>query len=187
MNYWLQRIGMAVLLLLCGQRADVRRHERARRSAVQPARSRWPATRRTRRACERIAAAKAEYHLDDPLPVRYVKWLGDFVTGDFGVQFSTDGEPPVADLIKERAPRTMMLLVMAQTLAARHLDPVGAVGGVESQQARRQRVDVGDVHADRPADLRAGRDPQVHLRDQVGLVPAALRRHRHRCSTRLIR
>ena len=66
---------------------------------------------------EKIDAAKAEYHLDDPLPVRYVKWLGDFVTGDFGVQFSTDGEPPVSDLIKERVPRTIMLLVMAQTLA----------------------------------------------------------------------
>ena len=32
--------------------------------------------------------------------MRYVKWLGDFVTGDFGVQFSSDGAP-VADLIKE--------------------------------------------------------------------------------------
>ncbi len=66
---------------------------------------------------EKIAQAKATYHLDEPLPVRYGMWLGDFVTGDMGVQFSTDGRPPVTGLIKERAPRSIMLLVMAQFLA----------------------------------------------------------------------
>jgi peptide/nickel transport system permease protein len=65
----------------------------------------------------KIDAAKAQYHLDDPLPVRYGKWLGDFVTGDFGVQFSRDGQPPVSDLLKERIPRTIGLLVIAQLLA----------------------------------------------------------------------
>ncbi|MEO6570585.1 MAG: ABC transporter permease [Ilumatobacteraceae bacterium] len=64
-----------------------------------------------------IAEAKAEYHLDDPLPLRYVRWLGDFSRGDLGVQFSSDGQPPVSDLIKERLPRSAMLLVMAQVLA----------------------------------------------------------------------
>jgi peptide/nickel transport system permease protein len=66
---------------------------------------------------ERIEAAKAEYHLDDPLPVRYVRWLGDFTTGDMGVQFSSDGQPPVSDLVAERLPRTAVLLVLAQLLA----------------------------------------------------------------------
>ncbi len=49
--------------------------------------------------------------------MRYVRWLGDFVTGDMGPQFSKTGEPPVTDLIKERLPRSLMLLVMAQVLA----------------------------------------------------------------------
>ena len=117
---------------------------------------------------EKIDAAKAEYHLDDPLPVRYVKWLGDFVTGDFGVQFSTDGQPPVSDLLKERVPRSLMLLVMAQTFAVVDLDPVGAVGGLQGQQTGRPRVDADDLPADRDAQLRAGRDPaQVPVRDQA--------------------
>ncbi len=64
-----------------------------------------------------IEQAKEQYNLDEPLPVRYVLWLGDFVTGDFGVQFSTDGQPPVRDLIAERLPRTLMLVIMAQLLA----------------------------------------------------------------------
>ncbi|MEM7285859.1 MAG: ABC transporter permease [Actinomycetota bacterium] len=69
---------------------------------------------------ERIALqeeAKEQYHLDKPLPERYVRWAADFVTGDFGVQFSTDGQPPVTDLIKERLPRTVQLMVLAQVLA----------------------------------------------------------------------
>ena len=64
-----------------------------------------------------VAAAEDEFYLDKPLPERYLRWLGDFVTGDMGPQFSKTGEPPVTDLIKERAPRTAMLLIMAQILA----------------------------------------------------------------------
>jgi peptide/nickel transport system permease protein len=64
-----------------------------------------------------IEAAKEEYNLDRPLPVRYALWLGDFITGDFGVQFSRDGAPPVNDLIAERLPRTLTLVVMAQLMA----------------------------------------------------------------------
>ena len=33
------------------------------------------------------------------------------------MQFSVDGQPPVSDLIKERLPRTLMLLIIAQTMA----------------------------------------------------------------------
>lgn len=64
-----------------------------------------------------IEAAEEQYNLDKPLPVRYALWLGDFVTGDLGVQFSEDGEPPVWNLIEERLPRTLTLLVMAQVMA----------------------------------------------------------------------
>ncbi|MFW2335847.1 ABC transporter permease subunit [Ilumatobacter sp.] len=64
-----------------------------------------------------VAAAEAEFYLDAPLPERYLRWLGDFVTGDMGPQFSKTGEPPVTDLIKERLPRTAMLVVMAQAMA----------------------------------------------------------------------
>ena len=65
----------------------------------------------------KIEAAKEKYYLDRPLPERYVRWLGDMVTGDFGVQFSSTGEPPVTNLLKERTPRTFQLLVLAQFMA----------------------------------------------------------------------
>lgn len=66
---------------------------------------------------EKIQAAEAQYYLDKPLPERYARWLGDFVTGDMGVQFSTDGQPPVTNLVKERLPRSLTLMAMAQLMA----------------------------------------------------------------------
>ena len=42
------------------------------------------ATPTTPRASSRSTRPRREYNLDKPLPVRYVMWLGDFVTGDFG-------------------------------------------------------------------------------------------------------
>ncbi len=75
----------------------------------------------------KINAAKEQYYLDKPLPERYVRWAGDFLTGDFGVQFSTDGQPPVANLIKERLPRTLRLMVMAQILAVAIAIPWGVL------------------------------------------------------------
>jgi peptide/nickel transport system permease protein len=65
----------------------------------------------------KIELAKETFNLDKPLPVRWGLWLGDFVRGDFGPQFSATGQPPVMDLIKERLPRTLTLLVMAQFFA----------------------------------------------------------------------
>ncbi|HWL44617.1 MAG TPA: ABC transporter permease [Ilumatobacter sp.] len=116
MNYWLQRVGMAVLLLLTVSALtfgamNVLGDPLFNILGPAAADVNNPAN------AEKIAAARAEYNLDDPLPVRYVKWLGDFVTGDMGVQFSSTGQPPVTNLIQERLPRTLTLLVMAQAFA----------------------------------------------------------------------
>jgi peptide/nickel transport system permease protein len=40
------------------------------------------------------AALREELGLDDPLPVRYVRWLGDAVQGDLGTSYRT--RQPVA-------------------------------------------------------------------------------------------
>jgi peptide/nickel transport system permease protein len=115
MNYWLQRLGMAVLLLLAVSALTFGAMSVLGDPLFNILGPRAKDT--TPEGIALIAEAKAEYHLDDPLPVRYALWLGDFVRGDMGVQFSSDGQPPVSGLIKERLPRSAMLLVMAQLLA----------------------------------------------------------------------
>jgi peptide/nickel transport system permease protein len=115
MNYWLQRVGTAVLLLLAVSALTFGAMNILGDPLFNILGPRVGDT--SPEGLALIADAKAEYNLDQPLPVRYVKWLGDFATGDFGVQFSSDGQPPVSNLIKERLPRSAMLLVMAQVMA----------------------------------------------------------------------
>jgi peptide/nickel transport system permease protein len=117
MNYWLQRLGMAVLLLIAVSALTFGSMNVLGDPLFNIL---GPIANDTTnpKSVALIKAAEAEYNLDKPLPERYVRWLGGFVQGDFGVQFSSDGQPPVSGLIKERLPRSFTLLVMAQVIAA---------------------------------------------------------------------
>lgn len=64
--------------------------------------------------------------LDEPFLVRYVDWLGDAVTGDLGVSYITD--QPVMDSIRNRAPVTAQLALMAILLALVLALPIGIIG-----------------------------------------------------------
>ncbi len=61
------------------------------------------------------AALRANYGLNDPLPVQYVKWLTSALTGNFGYSFA-DYEPVTA-IIARRFPPTLELFGAALTLA----------------------------------------------------------------------
>ena len=55
------------------------------------------------------------FGLDQPLPVRYVKWLGAMLTGDFGYSFSYS--KPVLAVLVDFLPNTILLSVAALGLA----------------------------------------------------------------------
>ncbi|MFF2507765.1 ABC transporter permease [Streptomyces sp. NPDC058067] len=63
-----------------------------------------------------VAALRSQYHLDDPLPVQYGKWLGAVLQGDFGrsAQFHED----ISGLIGSRLPGTALLVGYAALLVA---------------------------------------------------------------------
>jgi len=61
------------------------------------------------------AEARAEYYLDDPFIIRYGRWLGDIVQGDFGRSFKN--QTTVSSEVTERLPVTIFLMVYAQILA----------------------------------------------------------------------
>jgi peptide/nickel transport system permease protein len=56
-----------------------------------------------------------ELGLNRPLPVRYVTWLGNAVTGDLGT--SARNQQPVWEAIKQRMPVTIELLLYSQFIA----------------------------------------------------------------------
>ena len=72
---------------------------------------------------ETVAALKAQYNLDKPMPVRYAKWLGAALRGDLGFSFAYD--VPVAPLLVVRARNTLLLTVTATFLAWLIALPIG--------------------------------------------------------------
>lgn len=62
--------------------------------------------------------------LDQPVHIRYVRWMTSMLQGDFGVSFSRN--QPVRDIIVEILPNTLILSVCAITLAF----GIGVLAGV---------------------------------------------------------
>jgi peptide/nickel transport system permease protein len=75
---------------------------------------------------QQVEAINAEYHLNDPLPERYVHWLGGFFTGDLGTSFA-DGQP-VSDKLLALGSNTLQFSLIAILL----LIPVAVGLGVLS-------------------------------------------------------
>src|ERR1700716_668823 len=67
--------------------------------------------------------------LDDPWPVRYVKWLFALAHGDWG--FSFGSRMPVWDLIKLRIPNTLAVVGVAYVLGISIALPIGILSAVK--------------------------------------------------------
>ncbi|GAC1496084.1 MAG: ABC transporter permease [Candidatus Limnocylindrales bacterium] len=66
--------------------------------------------------------------LDDPWPVRYVKWVTSLATGNFGYSFMSHS--PVIDLIKERLPNTLAVVGVAYIIGVFLAIPIGMISAV---------------------------------------------------------
>src|SRR5436190_15979832 len=61
------------------------------------------------------AALRVKFGLDDPVPVRYVRWLAAMAQGDWG--FSFVSRVDVDKLILQRVPITLFVICSSQILA----------------------------------------------------------------------
>jgi len=71
---------------------------------------------------------RAQFGLDQPLPVRYLKWLTSMVRGDWG--FSFQSRMDVDRLILQRLPVSLFVLGSAYALALAVALPVGVLSAV---------------------------------------------------------
>lgn len=99
---------------------------------------------------ETAAALRAEWGLDRPLLLRYLHWLADFVTGDWGRSFRT-GEPVLAEF-RERLPVSLLLGLSGLVLAVVLAVPLGFFaaarpGGLADRGSRALSVFVQAVPA----------------------------------------
>jgi peptide/nickel transport system permease protein len=72
---------------------------------------------------EALEALRQEMGLNEPVPIRYLSWVGGLLVGDFGRSFTYSS--PVIDLIAERAAVSLPLAVIALTLSTAIAIPVG--------------------------------------------------------------
>ncbi len=72
---------------------------------------------------EAVAALRAQYQLDQPLPVRYGRWLNLLLHGQMGFSFANNG--PVAPLLWVRARNTLLLAIIATLIAWALALPLG--------------------------------------------------------------
>src|SRR6266481_2968359 len=69
------------------------------------------------------AALRAKFGLDDPLVLRYLRWLAAMLQGDWGFSFTSRMD--VDTLILQRLPTTLLVIGSSQVLALLVALPVG--------------------------------------------------------------
>jgi len=79
---------------------------------------------------EQIQQFRDEQHLDDPLLVRYGRWLGDAAQGDLGE--SVIKNTPVTELISQRITPTLQLMVYATFLSMAIAIPLGILAAYKA-------------------------------------------------------
>lgn len=74
---------------------------------------------------ELVEALRQRYGLDDPLHVRYVRWMINFIQGDFGWSF--EWSRPVSDVIGDKLLTTVIISSVAIFLSIIIAVPVGVM------------------------------------------------------------
>jgi len=75
---------------------------------------------------ETIRALRETFHLDDPLPEQYLRWLWGVVRGDFGIDFRQN--EPIGQMIRDRLPVTIELTLLASACSVLVGVPLGLLG-----------------------------------------------------------
>ncbi len=71
---------------------------------------------------------RTQFGLDQPWPIRYVKWLTSLSRGDWGFSFST--KSPVIDIVWQRMPQTLQVVGLAYLIAVCLAIPIGILSAV---------------------------------------------------------
>ena len=76
-----------------------------------------------------VAGLRAQYGLDQPLPIRYEHWLRAILRGDLGTSLAYN--TPVAPLLAVRARNTLLLTATSMLLAWLMAIPLGMASAVQ--------------------------------------------------------
>jgi peptide/nickel transport system permease protein len=89
-------------------------------------------------SAEVIAQIKAAYGFDKPLPIQYLKWFGNVLSGDFGLSIMT--RRPVLSEVGPAVAHTALLAVSATLLSFVLGTSLGLVAGMTTRRATDRSV-----------------------------------------------
>lgn len=87
---------------------------------------------------ETIERLRTQFGLDLPWPVQYVRWMGNVLTGDLGLSFSSN--QPVTNLISQPILNSMVLVLLALVMLYTAAIPLGVYSAVRQYSAGDQIV-----------------------------------------------
>jgi peptide/nickel transport system permease protein len=81
-----------------------------------------------------VEQIRTKWGLDQPIYVQYAKYIGNFVTGDFGEAWAYGGTP-ITELIVDKLPNTIILAAFAWVVSAAIALPIGVLVAVKKDSA----------------------------------------------------
>ncbi len=78
-----------------------------------------------------IETCRQELGLNQSLPVQYLTWLVDFLSGDWGVSFSTN--LPIFPIVMDRLRNSLMLALVALVISVPLAVTLGVVAGLNEK------------------------------------------------------
>ena len=81
-----------------------------------------------------VDQVREKWGLDQPIYVQYIKYIGNFVQGDFGEAWAYGGVP-ISGIIIRRLPNTLYLAAFAWTVSAGIALPIGVMVAVKKDSA----------------------------------------------------
>jgi len=83
---------------------------------------------------EALEQLRADLHLNDPAPIQYLRWLGDFLSGNWGTSFM-GGSAPIRPLVLERLRNSGALAGLTLLLCVPLSIALGVIAGLNENRA----------------------------------------------------
>ena len=92
---------------------------------------------------EQLQAFRVEFGLNDPLAVQYLRWLTDFLKGDWGRSLSTRSE--IFPIVMDRLRNSMMLATITMIIGVPLAIFLGVIAGLNEDKLADTSISIGSL------------------------------------------
>ena len=92
---------------------------------------------------QELQTLRLELGLNDPVPVRYLHWLSKYVTGDWGISYSTKSE--IRPLVMQRLRNSLRLAALTLLIVVPLAVSLGIIAGLNEQRWLDHVISIGSL------------------------------------------